>query len=366
MMTGKEKLYFLLIHIDDARTLAPSGQPLFIDPTNDLNRHYREIELSQLFTKLEKDEKVLRVLKAPKRINTELDEYDPYEHADDGCWHIELLPAFDKYFLKIQQEPEYQEYTGKKPTAVEAGSKPQQDQDGALPKYSRKALEKIWNVLQEIEEKRQLSPSDGWIELPFVPSGFQGNEHTLNSVFDERETVLKKLESLGAISQLDNNGEMNALKGWWNFSLGKNYQNIFDEHKREYEKVVEDYQKSKQTEEAKTENPVYEIKYSEKTREILVNGFFLAKPDFNRENEIVFTYIYSHPNERISRERIEKTGKENDVEIKKPLSKIIENLGFAGNLQKAFFSVSNKGILFRNPVTRKDLDELGIKYLPLK
>jgi len=114
MMGGKEKLYFLLNRIDDARTITPAGQPLIIDPTNNLNQNYRDIELVQLFTKLAKDEQVLKVLKVPNRVKNELEEFDPYDHADDGCWHIELLSAFDSYFLKIQQEPEYQEYSGKK------------------------------------------------------------------------------------------------------------------------------------------------------------------------------------------------------------------------------------------------------------
>ncbi len=65
-MSGKEKLYFLLDAIIDAKNIAPSGQPLLIDPTNDLNRKYRGIELEQLFTKLENDEKVLRALSSTR------------------------------------------------------------------------------------------------------------------------------------------------------------------------------------------------------------------------------------------------------------------------------------------------------------
>jgi hypothetical protein len=115
MMSGKEKIYFLIDAIDDARTITPAGQPLIIDPTNDLNRNYRDIELAQLFLKLANDEKILKVLQAPSWEKTELSEFDPYDHADDGCWHIELLPAFSKYFAKIRLEPEYQEFTGYKP-----------------------------------------------------------------------------------------------------------------------------------------------------------------------------------------------------------------------------------------------------------
>lgn len=120
-MDSKEKLYFLVDAINDARVLAPSGQPLIIDPTNDLNRRIRDIELKQLFTKLEKDEKVLKILQVPSGISRveileDLDPYDPPYQQDDGCWHIELLPAFDDYYLNIQQEHQYQEFTGKNPT----------------------------------------------------------------------------------------------------------------------------------------------------------------------------------------------------------------------------------------------------------
>ncbi len=116
MMTKREKLYFLLDAIDDARAITPAGQPILIDPTNDLNRKYRGIELDQLFTKLIKDEKVFKVLQNPNRVrNAILKASGQYRDMDDGCYHIELLPSFDEYFLKIQQEPEYFEFTGKKP-----------------------------------------------------------------------------------------------------------------------------------------------------------------------------------------------------------------------------------------------------------
>lgn len=120
MMTKREKLYFLIDHIEEARVITPSGQAILIDPTNDLNRRISDVELKQLFTKLEKDEDVLKVLQIPsgiKRVEIveDLDPYDPPYQQDDGCWHIELLPAFDGYFSKIQLEPEYQDFTGKKP-----------------------------------------------------------------------------------------------------------------------------------------------------------------------------------------------------------------------------------------------------------
>lgn len=122
IMSGKHKLYFLLNRISDARDITPSDQSLIIDPTNDLNRNYRDVELKALFEKLEKDEKVLQIIKPAKREKSVLDEFDPYDHVDDGCYHVKLLPSFEDYFSKIQEEPEYQEYTGKTP--AKQASKP--------------------------------------------------------------------------------------------------------------------------------------------------------------------------------------------------------------------------------------------------
>jgi len=93
MMNGKQKLYFLLDAIDDARVLSPQGQPLKIHATHDLNNKYRGIELDQLFTKLEKDEKVIKIIKTGNRIKEVENMYGLGEY-DDGCWHIKLLPSF--------------------------------------------------------------------------------------------------------------------------------------------------------------------------------------------------------------------------------------------------------------------------------
>lgn len=114
MMSGKEKLYFLLNRIEDARVIAPSGKPILIHPANDLNNKYSNLELMQLFSKLEQDERVIKILKIPS--DPSIFE-DPYKDLDVGCYALEILNAFDDYFLKIQQEPEYQEFTGRRPAS---------------------------------------------------------------------------------------------------------------------------------------------------------------------------------------------------------------------------------------------------------
>lgn len=230
MMDGRQKLYFLLDAIDDARAIAPSGQPLIIDPTNDLNRKYRDIELQQLFTKLEKDEQVLKILQAPSGVKTidiveDLDPYDsPYEH-DDGCWHIELLPAFDTYFLKIQEEPEYQDFTGKKPPAT---------------KLSRKSLEKIWSVLQEIEDKRGITSAQDDISIPQVHLSKVKDDIGAQNASDERLNVLRKLENeehaIKDVRFPNNFREFVYLK------IGDKYFDAYAKYEEEYKKAAKEYQ----------------------------------------------------------------------------------------------------------------------------
>lgn len=109
----------------------------------------------------------------------------------------------------------------------------------------------------------------------------------------------------------------------------------------------------------RTADIAYQISYSNQTREIILNGFLLAKPDFGSENEQFFTYIFAHPNQKLNRIGIEKeTGN-----LKKTLHQIIRDLGFKGELARLFFSVSKTHIQFNNPITKKTLSEAGIPAL---
>lgn len=229
----------------------------------------------------------------------------------------------------------------------------------STPKYTRNALEKIWNVLQEIEEKRQLGSESDEIQIPKYPWG--NNTSDWNGYYQERKVILPKLVSLGAIKDL-REGEEGAWQ-FWGFHIGDRYFDVFSEYEEKYKKTAKNYEQAKQTEKVKIKDPVYKLRYSEKTREILINNFLLAKPDFDRENERVFTYVYRNPNKRISVKEIER---HYNTKLVKSLHKILENLGFTGEFKKAFFDVSSKSIRFRNPVTKEDLEELGIRYLKLK
>ncbi len=233
MMTGKEKLYFLLDTIDDKRILTASGQPVLIHPLGDLNAKYPDTELLLLLKKLQDDLKILKVTRIP--LSDEEKGYSP--RYEDDYYGLEILPAFDDYLTKIQKEPEYQEFTGKKPKQA-----------------------------QEVKETEKRS------------------------------------------------------------------------------------------------DIVFEITYTE-AREVLLNEYLqLAKPDFDRENDLVFEYLVKNPNRTIQQSEIEDTI---NSRLTKSLHKIVENLGFIGDLRKVFFDISKSAIYFRNPVTKPTLERLSMSKIKL-
>lgn len=233
------------------------------------------------------------------------------------------------------------------------------------PKYERKATEKIWNILQEIEEIKQYTAEKEEIRLPFMPPGFQGTMFDFDRVVKERHTVLRKLEASKAIIEIGHSDS--GVSGSWFIKTSLNYKKVFSSTKKKYEASSREYVESKSKKEIEVKDPIYEVKYSEITREITINNILLSKPDFYKENEVVFNYIYKRPKQRISIQSIKNHVKtELDESMTKSIHKIVENLGFKGDLKQVFFDVSSKGVYFRNPVTKDELDEIGIKYLQLK
>lgn len=111
---------------------------------------------------------------------------------------------------------------------------------------------------------------------------------------------------------------------------------------------------------------VYEIKYSDHTREIKLNNIVIAKPDFESENERFFSYVYSNPNKPLTIEEIKEFGFGKDSKLKKRISDIVRDLGFNGNLRKIFFPVvSQDKVMFTNPITKKQVIEDDLPALNL-
>lgn len=228
----------------------------------------------------------------------------------------------------------------------------------ATPKYTRKALEKIWNMLQEIETYSQLTAQNSDVFVPFIPAGFVGSGLAMDHVVRERTSIIEKLSASKAIAEI---AHAEGIKGGWYIRPSLNYKKVFRKYEKQYELASREYTQSQNQATQEVSDPMYEVRYSEKNREITINNFLLKKPDFDSENERFFTYVYANANKRIDTKELNASG----VVLKKTLHKVIENLGFTAQLKGVFFDVSKDSVRFKNPVSKSDLNDKGVKYLDL-
>lgn len=126
----------------------------------------------------------------------------------------------------------------------------------------------------------------------------------------------------------------------------------------------ENHGETPQVKELTDDEVIYEVAYNENSREITINGFLLSKPDFDSENDIFASYVFTHPNQKLRMEKIQQVN--GGKPFKKAVHRIIADLGFSGEFAKVFFNASRRAVLFRNKISKKDLRGLGIERLKIQ
>jgi hypothetical protein len=97
---------------------------------------------------------------------------------------------------------------------------------------------------------------------------------------------------------------------------------------------------------------VYTLNYTFGSEILLNNRLSIAKLNYGSPNDLFFEYISQHPKKKITREQLENILGVLD----RPISKLVYDIGFSGELKKLFFpKVSNNAVYFNNPVTQDDL-----------
>ena len=97
---------------------------------------------------------------------------------------------------------------------------------------------------------------------------------------------------------------------------------------------------------------VYRISFNFGGEIILNDCYQISKLNYDSANDRFFEYIMRFPKTKISRKQLESSiGK-----LNRPISKLVYDCGFSGELKKLFFpKVSNNSVYFNNPVTQDDL-----------
>ena len=109
------------------------------------------------------------------------------------------------------------------------------------------------------------------------------------------------------------------------------------------------------------ENPAYLVSFSDKRENrafILNNEYVFSNPRYMGENHKFSEYVFSHQNKDLSRKNMED---ELGIKFQKTFHQIINDLGFTGELRRIFFpSVSKDGVLFRDSVSKEELERMEI------
>lgn len=348
MLTGKQKLYFLLISVENARQITPSEKPVMLHLANDLNNRISTTDLDYLFEKLEVDEKVIKVRKTEEGLRPRF-----YEMLS-GSYLIDILPNFDKYLAKIQLEPEYQGFSGipilKKRSQIE--------------NLSDDNFDNVFEVLARIESELQLSQSEKFT-INFVDSirdveNYDSND--INELIENNFKALGYLKNIGVIKYFSTVANSLYAEIILNATLFDDILTRAKNRKRHSSKDETSDPKDNIKVDG-NDKVLYEIRYSEQSREILVNNFLLKKLHSFSDNDAIFAYLYENANKVVSVKDIKAGTKLTSI---KDLNKFLENIGFTGELRKVFFKVSKDQVRFNNPVAKKDLEEIGISYLKLR
>ncbi len=114
------------------------------------------------------------------------------------------------------------------------------------------------------------------------------------------------------------------------------------------------------------EKVMYELTRNDLTREIFINGKLLACPrSGSPANNLMVLLLERNEEERHVILKSEELRSIQSGARKRPIPRILSDLGFSNELRKTFFpSSSNEELVFLNPIHQSDLDKLGFKELP--
>lgn len=356
-MTYDELLQKVVYKLKEERDLTRKGHKTKVTFTDNSFTKVRIREICKILLQLQDDEGIVKILDALQPIETVPTEQiiNPSDNDDyEGVEEItaEVGEEFDdwliRYRMKQKSKPENIDWLN---------------------------LLKALDVCSDIEQQLQVARTN-YVSIPSFPYPYIGRFLELfpydtigtRKIYQQyRWEGAQYLIKEKAVFEAKYNNSDTFGYGYIAIKVNlANFDDFYTKIKQEFEKRkqkadkideknVKDTSKQTITDKSQEKNEaMYQITYT-KQRQVLMNNAQISKPDFNSENDLVFSFLYEHPNKRITREEL---GKAVGGKLTKSLHKIVENLGFEGDTKEVFFSVSKNAIEFRNPITKKDLEEM--------
>lgn len=145
----KSKIFAVLYAIKSASELAPKGQSILIHPKSEWLKGIHIIELDNIFLKLEKDYKVIQILKISElspRFKSFLDiEFEKSTREFDESYEIKISKKIDTYYEALKNE--VGERTNQKPKSQTITNKEKTVENALWITYSDKTREILLNNL---------------------------------------------------------------------------------------------------------------------------------------------------------------------------------------------------------------------------
>ena len=229
----------------------------------------------------------------------------------------------------------------------------------------KKLNQAIWWALQELKKEDFATPKDEYIYFEY-----QSTDKTIPTIRDQK-IALKFLEKESAIKIRRNKysfpmisddlAELYNLKpiGCFLSILQPKFNNLYLQYEKKYSFAEKEETNS-------TKNIPNKFVITIKDKEIWINKYLLSKPHAVGDNFEFFECIRSQPiNTKIDRNNVPNSGGLALKRAKKNKSfiKTLNELGFKGEILKAFFPKRSKNIVvYRGDrITREDLEKSGIK-----
>jgi len=337
----EEKSYNLLKEIDEKRQITPANEPINIS-FNNISRAFDNVETQTILRKLEKDDGIISIIHISDGVIRHRQRSKYFGH------HFTLTDKFYPFLEKLEQK------------IIVHQNQQINNIKKKIENFSIKTIEDYRVLLNVIKYQQETTITNSDIEIICQENYFE--DYQINS--DTTKKIIAKLHDDFGIVKIKKFDKGDTVTGYGNFS--SIHIEIIENKFFNFMKLIEDqFKKLKGIKNIdSTKDNDLRITYSEHSREILLNNFFLiAKPDFNSENEQVFYYLYKNPNKNITKAEIIEDLK---ITLTKDFGKIIENLKFKGDLRRAFFDISKNSIQFYNPVSKERLEALGIRNIQIQ
>lgn len=227
------------------------------------------------------------------------------------------------------------------------------------------------DILQKIKYKADKEAVDGFIYFPLFKISDRGIEHQEDPT---TQILFNRLKEMGAIEFSGRTcDEINKtleeaktskdnpfiVEGYWVKPI-----------EPKFSQLCEEYEKSggEKTTDVRLIPDKYKI--SVKDREIWVNDYLIGKPHAVGSNLEFFDYIRAQkPHTKIDRDKLPSNFGDLSIQgqvKKKGFIKILNGLGFKGEILRAFFSKRGKDTLIYagDEISKEDLENVGVK-IPL-